>query len=120
MSRRTERVSVLLRQEVGRLLLEGLHDPRLGQLVTVTDVEVATDFRVATILVTVLGEPDEAREAIQGLDSAAGFLRRELGRRLELRRTPELRFTLDRSIEAGERVLALLDSIKNQESMPDG
>ena len=120
MSRRTERVNVLLRQEIGRLLLGGLHDPRLGQIVTVTDVEITSDFRVATILISVLGEPDEVREAIQGLDSASGFLRRELGRRLELRRTPELRFALDQSIEAGERVLALLDSIKNQETMSDG
>ena len=120
MNRRTERVSGLLHEEIGRLLLEGLHDPRLGQLVTVTKVEISSDLLVATVRVTVLGNDDEERDAMDGLTSATGFLRRELGQRLKLKRTPELRFALDASIEEGDRVLALLDSIKDQETTTDG
>ncbi len=120
MSRRTERVSVLLHEEISRLLLEGLHDPRLGQLVTVTNVEISSDLRVATVLITVLGDADNARDAMAGLTSATGFLRREIGQRLKLKRTPELRFSLDGSIKEGDHVLALLDSIKDQETTTDG
>lgn len=120
MSRRTERVSVLLHEEISRLLLEGLHDPRLGQLVTVTKVEISSDLRVATVLITVLGDPDDTRDAMAGITSASGFLRREIGQRLKLKRTPELRFSLDGSIQEGDRVLALLDSIKDQETTTDG
>ncbi|MDA1035579.1 MAG: 30S ribosome-binding factor RbfA [Chloroflexi bacterium] len=120
MNRRTERVSGLLHEELGRLLLEGLHDPRLGQMVTVTKVDISSDLLFATVLVTVLGSADDAREAMEGLRSATGFLRRELAQRLKLKRTPELRFALDGSIEEGDRVLALLDSIKDQETTTDG
>ena len=69
---------------------------------------------------TVLGNADDARDTMDGLKSATAFLRRELGQRLKLKRTPELRFALDGSIEEGDRVLALLDSIKDQETMTDG
>jgi ribosome-binding factor A len=120
MNRRTERVSGVLHEEISRLLLGGLHDPRLGQMVTVTKVEISSDLRVATVFVTVLGNADNSREAIEGLHSADGFLRRELGQRLQLKRTPELRFVLDASIEGGDRVLALLDSIKDQETTANG
>ena len=61
MNRRAERVSVLLHEEIGRLLLEGLHDPRLAQLVTITKVEISSDLRVASVRVTVLGDADNAR-----------------------------------------------------------
>ena len=120
MNRRAERVAGLLHEEAGRLLLEGLHDPRLGQLVTVTKVEITSDLGIATVFVTVLGNADDARDTMDGLRSATAFLRRELGQRLKLKRTPELRFALDGSIEEGDRVLALLDSIKDQETMTDG
>lgn len=120
MSRRTERVSALMHEEISQLLLEGLRDPRLGQLVTVTNVTISADLGVATVLITVLGGNEDAREALEGLASANGYLRRELGQRLKLKKTPELRFALDGSIEGGDRVLALLDSIKDQETTTDG
>ena len=119
MSRRTERVSVLLHEEISHLLIEAMHDPRLGRLVTVTKVDITPDLHFATVLVTVLGDADVQREAMEGLDSATGFLRREIGQRLKLKRTPELRFALDGSIEMGDRVLDLLDSIKSQETATD-
>ena len=120
MSRRTERVSVVLREELSNLLREALHDPRLSQLVTITHVDLTADLQRATVRVTVLGGPEQQREAMSGLEAAAGFLRKELGARLRLKRTPELRFAVDASIAEGDHVLALLDSLKDQERTDHG
>ena len=115
MSRRTDRVSGLMREEIGRLLVEGLSDPRLSRLVTVARVEMSSDLQHAVVAVTVLGEQSEQQAALAGLAAATGFLRRALAQRLHLKRTPELRFELDESIREGDHVLALLDSIRDQE-----
>ena len=120
MSRRAERVSELLREMLGRLLTEGLQDPRVGKLVTIQRVDVSTDLQYATIRVTVLGDDARRREAIAGLTAATPYLRRQVGQRLSLKHTPELRFTFDESIERGDRVLSLLDSLKDQETPPNG
>ena len=120
MSRRTDRVSGLLREEVSRLLGEQLRDPRLSQLVTVSRVEVSADLGYATVSVTVLGDADAEQQALAGLAAASGFVRRALGQRLQLKRTPELRFVLDRSIREGDQVLALLDNLHREETARDG
>ncbi len=112
MSRRTERVSGVLREEVSRLVSGALRDPRLSPLVTVARVEVSADLQHATLAVTVLGDERQRREAMEGLDSAKSYLRRELGQRLRLKRTPELTFVLDASIEEGDHVLTLLDELR--------
>jgi ribosome-binding factor A len=110
----------LVRQEVGRLLIEQLRDPRLGSLVTISHVDVSSDLQHATVRVTVLGDEAHQREAMDGLTAAAGYVRRELGRRLQLKRTPELRFVLDEAIREGDQVLALLDTIRDEETRSDG
>ena len=120
MSRRTERVSELLREALGALLTEGVKDPRVGQLVTVQRVDLSADLQHATVRVTVLGDDARHREAIAGLTAATPYLRRQLGQRLSLKHTPELRFAFDESIEEGDRVLSLLDALKEQETPPNG
>jgi ribosome-binding factor A len=120
MSRRTEQVSVLLREEISHMLLEEIKDPRLGRLVTIARVEPSTDFQHATVRVTVFGDADAADDALAGLEAAAGFMRRKLGQRLKLRSTPELKFVLDESIREGDRVLDLLDSLRDQETPSNG
>jgi ribosome-binding factor A len=115
MSRRTERVSALLREEIGKLLLENLHDPRLGRVVTVTNVNVSPDLRLASVRISALGNADEQRDVKRALESATGFLRTELAKRLQLKHAPELKIEMDESIEEGDRVLALLDSLKPSE-----
>jgi ribosome-binding factor A len=120
MSRRTERVSAMLRDEISRLLMEELRDPRLEKLVTIADVEPSSDLEYAQVRVSVLGDDDEAKEALAALEAATGFLRRKLGQRIKLKKTPELRFVLDRSVKEGDRVLELLDSLKDQETPQDG
>ena len=120
MSRRTERVSELLRETLGLIIAEGLKDPRVGTLVTVQHVEMSADLQHATVLVTMLGDDARRREAIAGLTAATPYLRHQVGQRLKLKHTPELRFTFDESIEEGDRVLSLLDALKEQENPPNG
>ncbi len=105
MSRRTERIGELLRHELSQLVSTVLRDPRLARLVTVSRVDVSADLQHATVAVTALGSEDEQAEALQGLVSAGGFLRRSLAQRLGLRRMPELTFAADSAIRQGDQVL---------------
>ena len=119
MTRRTDRINGLLRQEIGSLLLHGLRDPRLVCLTSVTRVRSSVDLRHAQVFVSVMGSPEEKQEVMRGLDSAAPLLRRELMGRVVFRPVPELRFTLDDSIEEGERVLKLLDRLSYEKRQED-
>lgn len=118
--RRVERVGQLLREEMARLLRRELNDPRVER-VTITDVEVTPDLRHATVHVRTLGDETSVEEAIEGLRSAAGYLRGTLGRELHLRRIPELRFEADRTLERAMRIEALLDEVMpDEDDGPDG
>ncbi len=114
-SRRTERVSELVREEVARVLREDVQDPRI-RLVTLTRVDVAPDLSNALVFWSALdAESDEELASVQqGLDGAAAFVRGRLARVLSLKRTPELRFRHDPSLELGTRTLALLREISNE------
>ena len=120
MTRRTDRVAGLLRQEISQLLLGRLKDPRLKGLVSVTRVEPSVDLHYASVAISVLGNPDQQREALQGMESSAGFLQRELHRRLRLRPIPRLRFELDTSIEEGDRIQAIMDRLQVEEAEQHG
>ncbi len=115
MTRRTERVSELLRGEISELLRRQVKDPRVSGLVTVTAVEVAADLGRARVFVSVLGSEEEQSETLRALDSAAPFLRRQLRQRLTMRRTPDLIFQRDDSLERGAHLLALLDELAREE-----
>ncbi|MEO1404610.1 MAG: 30S ribosome-binding factor RbfA [Cyanobacteria bacterium J06635_1] len=121
-SRRVERVSASIKREVSQLLLHGIKDDRVGSgMVSVTDVDVSGDLQHAKIFVSIYGT-DEARAAtMEGLKAATGFVRRELGRRISLRRTPEILFKEDRSFELGGQVLNLINKIsREQEEKAEG
>ncbi len=106
---RVSRVSSLLRDVLGELIARELRDPRV-QDVTVTDVEVTSDLGEARVFVT--GVPEaRRREAIRGLIAASGFLRREIGRRVQMRTLPQLRFHFDESMDYGARIDAALREI---------
>ena len=97
--RRADRVSTLIQEEISRLILQSVKDPRIG-FVTVTRVRVSDDLRHARIYIALTrGEEKQRQEALIGLKRAAGFLRGELGQRLHLRYVPELLFSLDDSLE---------------------
>lgn len=109
MTQRTERVGDLIRAELADLLLREMRDPRVA-LATISSVDVARDFSHATIKVSALGSDAERTAAVAALEKAKGFLRRELSRRLTLRTTPELHFSLDRGAEHSQRISELLES----------
>jgi len=114
MSRRTQRVSDLIRQQLGDLLLAEVRDPRV-QLATVSTVEVTGDLSKAKIRISVLGPSDEDREAcVEALQHASGFLRSRLASRLRLRITPELSFELDRGAEHAQKITRLLEAVDEQ------
>ncbi len=96
------------------MIVRDLKDPRLG-LVTVTRVELSGDLRHARVLVSVLGDAEAQEKTLEGLSSAAGYLRGEIGRRLRLRRAPELVFILDRGAEESLKIEALLQKLKGEE-----
>jgi ribosome-binding factor A len=115
MTRRTERIGEQIRAELARLLLEEATDRRL-RLVTLTRVEVAPDLSLASVHWSAMPAPDAAptEEVQHALDHAAGFLRRGLAHGLQLRRTPELRFRHDPSLELGDRTLATLRRLEEE------
>jgi len=104
------RVSELIHIRLSNLLERKIKDPRL-EMVTITDVEVSPDASRADVYFSALGGDQSREEAKEGLESAAGWLRRELGKQLRLRRTPELIFHYDRSVERGERISNILDDL---------
>lgn len=108
--KRAERVADQLRIEVADILAKKSKDPRLHS-VTVTDVEVTNDLRIARVYVSLLSPQDEESNILKALDSASGFVRSELGRRLELRYTPEVKFWTDSTGPRAERILNILDSL---------
>jgi ribosome-binding factor A len=112
MTRRTERINDLLREEISDLLLREMKDPRIGGLVTITEVDVSPDLRHAKVFVSVLGTDEERTGTFRALRAAAHFLQRELRKRLTIRRTPELLFLPDESMERGARILSLLDQAR--------
>mgnify|MGYP003334172538 FL=1 len=114
-SRRVERVASLIRREISELLIGGIKDERVSQgMVSVTNVEVAGDLQHCKIFVSVFGSEDDRSQAMAGLKSATPFVKGELGRRLKMRRTPELLFVLDRGIERGTSVLGLLNQLERE------
>jgi ribosome-binding factor A len=109
-SRRSQRVSDLVRAEISRLVLLEAHDPELRK-VTITDVQMPADLRSARVYFSALGGEEERERALEALDRASGFLRREVGRRCALRFAPELHFFADRSIERGARIEEILANV---------
>lgn len=120
MSVRPERVAHLMKRQVAEILEHRMRDPRIGSMVSVTDVELTRDLSLARIFVSVLATGDERDRILGTLQSASGWFRHELGPALGLRELPELRFLIDDSIERGSRVDAILRKIERGEAIEDG
>jgi ribosome-binding factor A len=112
--KRADRVAELIRAEMSDLILKEVKDPRL-HAVTITAVKVSDDLRNAKIYFVEMGKDECSDEIKAGLEQAAGFIRRELGRRVQLRRVPELAFVHDQSFGYGNRIEKLLAGIAGQE-----
>jgi ribosome-binding factor A len=118
MSRRTERVSELIRHELSDLIMRELRDPRVDGLISITRVDLTPDLYNARVSVSVMSETADPAEAVKALNTAAGFLHKELVHRLEMRRVPFLTFQIDRSIEEGAAVLAHLNEVLHPDPAP--
>lgn len=105
---RIDRISEQVKKEVSEIIQNELKDPRLPKVVSVTEAEVTRDLRYAKVYVSVLGTEADKKNALQALKNAAGFVRREIGQRLQLRYTPEIMFELDNSIEHGVYITKLI------------
>lgn len=113
--RRVERIASLIRREVSELLLSGIKDERIHSgMVSITHVEVAGDLQHCRIFVSVLGSDADRMLVLEGLKAASPYVKGEIGRRLRMRRTPEVAFHLDRGLERGGSVLELLGRLEEE------
>ena len=113
MSRRTDRLGELFREEISKLLQKGLKDPRVG-FATISRVDITEDLSYAKVLVSVMGSDKEKRDTLIGLKSSAGFIRQFLGKGIKIRKIPELSFVLDENLEHAMRIESILAELKNK------
>ncbi|MGE8204040.1 30S ribosome-binding factor RbfA [Heyndrickxia sp. NPDC080065] len=110
MSLRANRVGEQMKKELSEIIGRKIKDPRIG-FVTVTDVQVTGDLQQATVYITVLGDDKQKEGTLNALEKAKGFIRSEVGQRIRLRKTPELSFAIDESIDYGNRIETLIKEI---------
>lgn len=116
---RVSRVSEDIKREITAIIRE-LKDPRVaGKMLTVVRVEVSSDASFAKVFISDFGGIENAREAVKGLTAATGYIRREVGQRLHLRKTPELKFVADDSVERGFKLFQKLDEAENRSEKKD-
>ena len=113
-SRRQRKLAELIHQQISHLIQHRIRDPRLG-FVTVTGVDLNRDYSVALVYVTIFDNADP-QDAMKGLESASGYIRRELARLLSIRQVPQLTFNLDTSFQYGQQIDTLLENIAQEES----
>ena len=107
---RVEKLQELMKQEISDIIFHELKDPRIG-FVTVTSVACTEDLREAKVYVSVMGDEKKAHDTLNGLNSSLGFVRREIGKRIRLRFTPEISFALDTSLSYSDHIQRLLNEI---------
>lgn len=105
------RVNAEVQRELCNILRDGIKDPRVAPMTSVVAVEVAPDLKTCKAYISVLGDEKAQKDTIRGLQSAEGYIRRELAHRVNLRNTPEIRFIVDQSIEYGVNMSHLIDEV---------
>jgi len=113
MSLRSNRIAEQMKKELGDIITRKLKDPRVG-FITITDVAVTGDLQQATVYISSLGNDREREETLKALVKASGFIRTEIGHRIRLRRTPEITFEFDSSVDYGNKIDALLRSLNDE------
>ncbi|MCC6346656.1 MAG: 30S ribosome-binding factor RbfA [Nitrospirales bacterium] len=111
--KRSQRLNILLREEIADIIMRRVKDPRLG-FVTVTDVELSEDLKIARVFVSVLKE-EEREQTLEILNAAKGLIRNEVSKRVRVKFIPTLEFRIDASIARGDRIDRLLREIKEKE-----
>ncbi len=118
--KRINRISEEVRKIVSELLMREIKDPRIDPMTSVTKVQVTRDLRYANIYVSVLGNKDVKEDTLQGLENAKGFIRKEIGSRIDLRYVPEPKFHLDETIEQGIYMSKLIEKVNKEDQEKRG
>jgi len=113
-SMRTTRVAEQMKKEVASIVEQDVKDPRIG-FITITNVDLSNDLRHAKIFFSSLGNEEEQKKSLEGLENAKGFIRKEIASRIQLRYAPEILFRIDNSIEHGVKISQILSQIKSEE-----
>ncbi len=108
-----------MKKELSEVIGRKIKDPRIG-FVTVTDVEVTGDLQQAKVYISVLGDEEQRQNTLKGLAKAKGFIRSEIGQRIRLRKTPEIFFEFDESVDYGNRIENLLTQINKEDHKQSG
>ncbi len=111
MHKRADKVAEAIHEEISALLVKGIKDPRIG-FVTLTGVKMTDDMHMATVYFTVIGTEEERKASAAGLNSAKGYIRKELGKHLHMRYLPDITFKYDESVEYGYRIEGLIRQIQ--------
>jgi len=112
--KRSDRVSDMIRRVIGEMLLRDLSDPRLVS-VTITAVEMTADLKIATVFFSAMGKQAQEEASLHGLQSAAGYIKKRLGKELRLRFVPDLLFKVDRTFDYGNQIDRLLKTIQEED-----
>ena len=113
------RINSEVQRELANIIREEIKDPRIHPLTSVVTAEVAPDLKTCKAYISVLGDQEAQKKTLEGLNSAVGYIRRQLARNLNLRNTPEIRFIMDQSIEYGVHMSRLIDENHVEESGRD-
>ena len=113
------RVNAEVQHELANLIREGIKDPRIHPMTSVTGVEVAPDLKTCRAYISVVGDDEAKKNTIAGLKNAEGYIRRQLAKSINLRNTPEIRFILDESIEYGVTMSKLIDQVTRKEEVQE-
>ena len=117
--KRSDRVADSIRKEISEMLVKTIKDPRIG-FITITRVTVSEDCRLAKVYYSVVGTPEQKRQSMEGMNSAKGYIRRELGHRMKLKYTPELVFQFDPSIEYAIHMGELIHHLQEERAEIEG
>lgn len=114
-SKRINRISEEVKRAMSEIIMNGLKDPRVTTMTTITDVKVTKDLSYANIYISVLGDEKEKEDSLEGLRNAKGYIRTEIGRKVKLRHVPEPVFHLDESMEHASHIAELLKEVRNED-----
>jgi ribosome-binding factor A len=114
---RVNRIGEQIKKELSQIIQQEMKDPRIG-FVTVTNVEMSGDLQLAKVFVSVLGDDEGKQQSLASLEKAKGYLRSEIGRRIQMRHTPELIFKMDESLAHSQHITKLLDEVNSEVREP--
>ena len=114
MAYRIQKINSFIREQISELLKLEMNDPRLSNLIAITEVDTAPDLKHARIYISFMGTDEEKENTLLALTGASGFIRRELAKTMRLRHIPELSFHWDDSIERGDHLLRLIEQVSSE------